>query len=161
MLKTIPLLVGLSVLSVVVTSPMPASSEKPDKDAITQAVLTVHRDMNQADSQLDVDLLFQHIVDANGCSIIQDGRLFPSRDIAYRVVRQGFQRVGAITRSFESPQVTVLSAASALLVTQGHVRTVLKDGRVFESPFALSALYVHKGGRWQMLHGHYSAPNPQ
>ncbi len=160
-MKSIPWLVSLSVLSVVVASQLPASPKKTDTEAITQAVLAVHREMNRAESQLDVDLMFDHIVGTDSGSIIQDGRLFPSRDIAFSVVKQGFRQIGALKRSFESPRVTVLSATSALLVTQGHVRTVLNDGRVFESPFALSALYVVQDGYWQMLHGHYSAPNAQ
>jgi len=158
MSKTVQCLTVLILISAVVANQGPPS---PDKEAITRAVLAAHRDMNRAEKRLDVNAMFQHILDDESCSIIQDGRLFTSHQSAYNVIQQGFQRVAEVNRTFDTQEVTVLNARTALLVAKGQVRTVLTDGREFDSPFALSTLFVERDGRWQILHGHYSAPNPQ
>lgn len=157
MTKRITILIGLLIVTAVLACPTGAPL---DKEAITQAVLAVHRATTKADTNLDIEALFKHIMDSNDCSIIQDGRLFDSRQQAYRVVKRGFQRVEKLDRSFESIQVTVLSPDKALLVAKGSARTVLTDGRIFAGPVALTSVYTLKDGRWQILHGHYSAPDP-
>jgi len=93
--------------------------------------------------------------------VIQDGRLFPTRAEALEFVEQGFQGVASVERIYESEDVTAISEEAALLTGRGTSTVTLEDGRSFEGPFAVSLVFVLRGDRWKVLHGHYSAPNPR
>jgi uncharacterized protein (TIGR02246 family) len=131
------------------------------QQAIEKAVLKTHNQMVQADASLDADKFFSYILDFDKGLIIRDGRLFKTRQEAYEVVKEGYQGISKIKRTYEIIHVTAISPETALLTAQGTSTVTLKDGRTFSGPFALSMIYVLRDGKWKVLHGHYSAPNPR
>lgn len=92
------------------------------------------------------------------CAIVQNGYVFPSREEAIAAVAAGNQGVREIERVFENPQVTVLSADAALLVSAGRFAATLDDGRTISGRFAVSLVFVRVGDAWKVRLGHYSAP---
>ncbi len=129
--------------------------------AIEKAVLKTHMQMTQADSSLDANKFFSYILDFNKGLIMQDGRLFKTRQEAFEVVKTGFEGISRLKRTYEQTHVTVISPQTALLTAQGTSTVTLTDGRTFSGPFAVSMIYVLRDGKWKVLHGHYSVPNPR
>ena len=129
--------------------------------AIEKAVLKTHIQMTQADNNLDVNRFFSYILDFNKGLIIQDGRLFQTRQEAFEVVKKGFEGISKLKRTYQQTHVTVISPETALLIAQGTSTVTLSDGQTFSSPFAVSMIYVLRDGKWKVLHGHYSIPNPR
>jgi ketosteroid isomerase-like protein len=154
---SILIILSVTVLWAVQPNPTPVR----DQDAIKQAVLKANAAMTRAANALDADAFFSYILDTDQCSIIQDGLLFPSRARALEVVKAGFERVEKMERLFDQPRVTVLSADTALLTASGRSAVSLPGGQQFDSPFAVSLVYVLRDGQWKLLHGHYSSPNPR
>lgn len=140
------------------SSPDPGAVDQQTAAAVTEAVLAVNEAMRTAGNEGDVETLFARIADVAN-PIIQDGRLFATREEALQVVKQGYQGIESIERDFEKPTVTVLSSTLALLTATGTSRVTLQDGRTFTNPFAVTLVFVLKNGEWQVLHGHYSVPN--
>ena len=129
------------------------------QQAIEKAVLKTHIQMSQADNSLDADKFFSYILDFDKGLIIQDGRLFQTRQEAYETVKQGFEGISQVKRSYEQTYATVISPEVALLTARGTSTVTLSDGRVFSGPFAVSLVFVLRDGQWKVLHGHYSVPN--
>jgi uncharacterized protein (TIGR02246 family) len=129
------------------------------QQAIEKAVLKTHIQMSQADNSLDADKFFSYILDFDKGLIIQDGRLFQTRQEAYETVKQGFEGISQLKRTYEQTYVTVISPEAALLTAQGTSTVTLSDGRVLSGPFAVSLVFVLRDGQWKVLHGHYSVPN--
>jgi len=132
-----------------------------DEAAIEKAVLAVHAKMAKAEKAFDPEAFFEEIADFDKGLIIQDGVLFKTRQEALDVVRTGFEGVSKIDRTYDQTYVTVISPQTALLTGSGTSSVTLVDGRVFSRPFAVSMVFVLRGGQWQLLQGHYSAPDPQ
>jgi uncharacterized protein (TIGR02246 family) len=145
------------------TAPVIPQQKPPEVDsarqAVQKAVLETNARMNQASGSLNADAFFEFILDAGSGTIIQDGTLFKSRQEALEAVRQGFRGIAKMDRQFIDPQVTVISPDTALLTSQGSTTATLEDGRVLQSRFAVSLLFVRREGQWKLLHGHYSLPN--
>lgn len=155
--KIIFILVCVSVIWAVQGDKNAISIEQ--QQAIERTVLKTHLQMTQADNNLDVDKFFSYILEFNKGLIIQDGRLFKTRQEAYEAVKQGFEGISQLKRSYEQTYVTVISPEAALLTAQGTSTVTLSDGRVLSGPFAVSLVYVLRDGQWKVLHGHYSVPN--
>jgi hypothetical protein len=130
-----------------------------EKARIEQEVLTANEQLNKAAESLDVGKFFDWILDEAPGPIIQDGRLFRTREEAKAVVEAGYQGVESLDRTFNQTFVTVLSKESALLTSSGISKIVLTDGRSLEAPFAVSLVFVLRDGQWKILQGHYSVPN--
>jgi ketosteroid isomerase-like protein len=41
-------------------------------------------------------------------------------------------------------------------VSEGSTTATLTDGRILNSRFAVSLVFMRKEGQWKLLHGHYS-----
>jgi ketosteroid isomerase-like protein len=136
----------------------PAASES-EQAAIVQAVLETNARMTQAANSLNVDAFFEFIVDTDKGLIVQNGSIFRTRREAIEAVKRGQQGVAKIDRRMENPQVTVIAPDAALLVADGSVAATLDDGRVIDSRFAVSVVFVRRDGKWKVLHGHYSMPS--
>ena len=132
----------------------PAASE----DAIKKAVLETNARMAQAANSMDVDAFFTHIVDTDKSVIIQNGKVFKTRQEAMEAVKRGYMGVAKVDRRFDNPQVTVISPDVALLASEGTVSATLTDGRTMDARFAVSLIFVRRDGEWKVLHGHYSMP---
>ena len=153
MYRTITLFVLLMLVSVAVayqtTAPL-------DKAAITQAVLAANAKATAAANSMDADKFFEHIIGSEPGCIINDGRLYHSREEALADVRMGFEATAEITRSFDKTHVTVLSADTALLTATGTTHVTRFGGGKSKSAFAVSQLFVKKDGEWKIKHGHFS-----
>jgi uncharacterized protein (TIGR02246 family) len=136
-------------------------SSLEQQQAIEKAILKTYEQMNQAEINLDADKFFSYILDFDKGLIIQDGRLFKTRQEAYETVKQGFEGISQLKRTYEQTYVTVISPETALLTARGTSTVTLSDGQVLSGPFAVSLVYVLRDGQWKVLHGHYSVPNPR
>lgn len=132
-----------------------------DEAAIEKAILAAHAKMGEAEKALDAEAFFANIPDFDKGLIIQDGVLFKTRQEALDTVRVGFQGVTGVQRTYDRTFVTVISPETALLAADGTSMVTLSDGRTLAGPFAASMIFALRDGRWQVLHGHYSAPNPR
>jgi len=150
-----------SVLLLVLASARFGAAGDGDAAAVEKAVLKTHHEMVAAADALDAEGFFAFILDTARGPVIQDGRLFPTRAEALEAVGRSFEGVARVERVYESEDVTVISEKAALLTGRGVTTVTLEDGRTFESPFAVSLVFVLKGEGWRVLHGHYSAPNPR
>jgi uncharacterized protein (TIGR02246 family) len=131
------------------------------QQAIEKAVMKTHIQMTQADNNLDVDKFFSYILDFDKGLIIQDGRLFQTRQEAFEAVKKGFEGISQLKRTYEQTHVTVISAETALLTAQGTSTVTFSDGQTLNSHFAVSMVYVLRDSQWKVLHGHFSIPNPR
>ena len=145
----LPLVIVLSVPRLIAADP----------DAV-QAVLAANARLTDAANRLDTDAFFALIVDSDETRIIQDGKLFKTREEAMAAVRAGSQGIAKVERRFEDPHVFVLSPDAALLTAEGTTTVTLDDGRSISGRFAVSLVFVLRDGRWLLFHGHYSLPNP-
>ena len=155
LMAVLPLLLVLAAAS-------RSTAQAPTSDpVIVQAVLAANARLTDAANRLDPDAFFAGIVDSDETRIIQDGKLFKTRAEAMAAVRQGSQGVAKLERRFDDPHVTVLSPGVALLTADGTTAATLQDGRTFNGRFAVSLVFGLRDGRWLLLHGHYSLPNPR
>jgi uncharacterized protein (TIGR02246 family) len=129
------------------------------RQAVEKAVLEVHERMTKAAQDPDAEKMFSFILDAGPGTIIQNGVYMKSRQDALEAVRNGLQGVSKVGRSYNQTRVTVLSPEAALLTGNGTTTITLMDGREFDSPFAVTELFVLRNGEWKLLHGHHSVPN--
>jgi hypothetical protein len=150
----------LACVSVVWATQSTKDSSIEQQQAIEKAVLETQAQMTEAEINLDTEKLFSYIPDFDKGLILQDGRLFKTRQEALDAVKKGFKGITQLKRVYEQTYVTVISPQTALLTAQGTTTVTLSDGRVFSGPFAMSTLYVLRDGSWKALHGHYSIPNP-
>ena len=127
-------------------------------DAIVKAVLETNAEMTKAANRLDADAFFTYILDTDQCVIIQNGKVFKTRQEALEAVKRGFMGFSKIDRRFDNPQVTVIAPDVALLASEGTVTATLSDGQSRETRFAVSLIFVRRDGQWKVLHGHYSMP---
>jgi len=135
----------------------PTTAGRPDPVA---AVLAANAALTDASNRLDTAAFFAGIVDSDETRIIQDGRLFKTRAEAMAAVRLGSQGIAQLQRLFTDPHVTLLGTDVALLTSDGTLSLTLQDGRTIHGRFAVSLVFVLRDGRWLLLHGHYSIPNP-
>jgi len=162
MKRAFKVIVVLACVSVVWAIENDKGSMGPEQQqTIEKAVLKTHIQMTEADNNLDANEFFSYILDSNKGLIIQNGRLFQTRQEAFEVVKKGFEGISKLKRTYEQTYVTVISPEAALLTAQGTSTVTLTDGRTFSGPFAVSMVYVLRDGKWKVLHGHYSVPNPR
>lgn len=160
--------IKIAVLALAVCVVPAVLSEKDGADLssetiaqIQKQVLEVHDKMIRSASELDVDGMFEPILDGPYGPVIRDGKLMLSREVARKGTQAAFRGVDQLKYTFTRLFVKVLSADMALLTGDGETEMKLLDGRSFSSPFALSELFVLKDGKWKVLHAHQSVPNPQ
>ena len=152
---------AVAELSAAAAVETPAKFAGPDATVcarVEQAVLATNAQMTAAADRLDADGFFAYILDTDKGLIIQNGILFKSRAEALAAVKRGFKGLKTLERRFENPQVTVISADSALLAAEGSVVATLDDGRSITSRFTVSLVFVRQNDQWKLLHGHYSVP---
>jgi uncharacterized protein (TIGR02246 family) len=164
--KAIVVLACVSVVLAVQSEGLLSENDKnpvllEQQQVIEKAILKTHSQMNQADNNLDADKFFSYILDFDKGLIIQDGRLFKTRQEAFEAVKKGFEGISQLKRTYEQTYVTIISPEAALLTAQGTSTVTLSDGQTFSSPFAVSMVYVLRDGQWKLLQGHYSVPNPR
>jgi len=130
-----------------------------EQQEIENAIAGVHKKMQQAAQQGDIDSLYQYILDMAKGVIIEDGKLRQTRQEALNATRQGMQGLQNLSYSYSQKYITVLSPTAALWVGEGTSSATLKDGRQFSVPFAETIVFIKKDGQWKVLHAHRSIPN--
>ncbi|MEJ2076588.1 MAG: nuclear transport factor 2 family protein [Acidobacteriota bacterium] len=158
-LRMLCLTLGVGLGLTVLTEASDTNLSASENARIEQEVVSANEQMNKAAESLDVGKFFDWILDEAKGPIIQDGRLFQTREEAKAAVERGYQGVRTLNRTFDQTFVTVLSKESALVSSSGVSRIALMDGRSFEAPFAVSLVFVLRDGQWKVLQGHYSTPN--
>ncbi len=138
------------------------NSWRPAKNfkAIEESVLKTHTEMVQAANNLDAEKFLAHILDCDSVRIVQDGRLFKTKQEVADVITGGFQSVDQLERQADHTSITVISPTAAVVTSTG-TSTVTVGGQTFTNPFAASTLFVLADGQWKVLNGHYSVPNPR
>ena len=131
------------------------------QQAIEKAILRVHEAMKKAAESLDVDALYDFVLDTDKGVIVEDGRLRRTRKEALDSTRQGFQGITDLSYTYNQKHITVISPTVALWVGEGTSSATLDDGRKLSAPFAETIIFVQRDGQWKVLHAHRSAPNPR
>jgi len=130
----------------------------PEKTkAIEKAVLESHSKMNEAASKMDIDGMFEWILDSGKGCIVRNGKLMTKR-AALISTKMACKGIKSSTYQYDKIYVNVLSQKTALLTAQGVTKADIQNGDVVISPFALTELFVLKEGKWKMLHAHHSIP---
>jgi uncharacterized protein (TIGR02246 family) len=158
-IKVVIVLACASVVWAMQSTPPQLNAEM--QKSIEKAVLETHAKMMEAEKALDAEEFFKYILDFDNGMIIQDGTMFKTRQEALDIVQMGFEGVSAIDRTYDRTYVTVLSPQTAVLTAKGTSSVTLQTGQMVHGPFAVSMVFVQRDGRWRLLHGHYSTPNPQ
>jgi hypothetical protein len=129
-----------------------------DRSAIESAVLACHDQTLAAAEALDLDRLFSFVAETDQGSLIKNGTLYLTRDDTIATTRQGFQRIRSIRYAICERHVTILSSASALLVTTGRTNATTEDGQMLSVPYAQTIVFVLQNGAWRVVHMHSSSP---
>lgn len=153
----------LALLSVILAGfvriPAFAADAAPGSEqAIKDAVLATNTAMIAAANRLDTDAFFAFILESDRGPVVQNGVIFQTTGQARDAVKRGLRGIVKVDRRIENPQVTVLGPDAALLVGDGSMTATGDDGRTMTSAFAVSLVFVRRGGEWKLLHGHYSMP---
>ncbi|MBN1516557.1 nuclear transport factor 2 family protein [Candidatus Sumerlaeota bacterium] len=134
----------------------PALTGEQEK-AIETAVLNADAEIVQAAERLDAEAMFSNILDSGKCVIIQNGKLM-SRQEALASTQASFAELQQLEYNIETPQITILSPESALLVSHGQSTATTKSGQTFTTDFAVTDIYILKDNGWKLVHGHHSIP---
>lgn len=127
-------------------------------DALERQILAAHDRMIAAAESLQVDALFQHVLDAKSAAMVSDGQLIASRDDMLEQTRAGFRGLAALKYDFRQRHVTVFSPTLAVLVASGNRRARTIDGREFSVDFAQTVVLSLEQGAWRVAHTHQSTP---
>lgn len=138
-----------------------AELTEADSKAIEQAVLDAHAEMIAAAESKDADAMFDLIVNHDKDVIIQDGALIPTWQEAKDTIETGFGTVESVQYRFDRRRVNVLSPDIAVMTSAGATTVVTLSGQSFTTPFANTAVFILRDGRWKIVHGHHSVPNPR
>jgi hypothetical protein len=152
------LMVLTSAVSLLAAAPEDRAVSDAERASIQAAVLEVHAGMTKAGQDVDADRLFSFILDNDKGSIIQNGVLLLTREQALAEVSGSFRGVRSVEYRWKQKYVTVLSPTVALLVAEGDASATTEQGGSFTSPMAQTAVFVLNGGKWKVLHAHYSSP---
>lgn len=144
--------VGTVVLTSVGQSTNP-SLAKPEK-----AVDARLQEIQHAAESLDPDKVFSFVLQNDKGALVQNGRLFLTREEALENTRQGFQRLQRVRYTFDRQNIMLVSETVALAVGEGTSVATVIDGRSFTNSFAQTVVLVVTNGEWKVLHAHRSAP---
>ncbi len=126
--------------------------------SVEAAVLAVNAEMERAAQAVDADRLFSFVLDTDKGSIIQNGALLATRELALDTTRANLRGLVRIEYRWNRQFVTELAPGVALLTAEGTSTATTADGRTFAAPFAQTVVFVLKDGRWLVQHAHQSSP---
>ena len=130
-------------------------------DRVEDAVLARLAEIEKAAEKLDSEKVFSFVLENNRGALVQNGRIFLSREEALESTRQGFQRLEKIHYALNAQHVTMLAPTIALVIGQGESEATTVDGRTFSTQFAQSVLLLQTNGEWKVLHAHRSFISPR
>ncbi len=126
------------------------------KSEIEKAVLEAMAKIEEAAEHLQA-AKFSDLVAPEG-SVIQNGKLFTSREEAQRSIEEAYKGVEKQEITFRRQQVTVVSPTVALVTAEADSSATLVDGRNISATSAWTVLFVLTDGQWKVLHAHTSVP---
>jgi SnoaL-like domain len=124
---------------------------------IEKAVLAANEQVTRAAEARDLDRFFGFIVDSDRGAIARNGVLSLTTADARARVEPGFRQPIKVAYHWKRHFVTVLSPATALLVSEGETEIIAGD-RTVTQPFVQSSVWVLRDGAWKILHAHQSSP---
>ena len=157
LVTTATFLVGAVCIGIWGVSPERGRAEGVDKPQIEKDVLAQLGEIQKAGEGLDADKVFNYVLENNKGVLVQDGRLYLSRQEALESTRRGFAALKSVQYRFSDQHVTLLSPTIALVVQQGSVAATLGDGRSISRPFIQTVVMVSTNGQWKVYHAHRSS----
>ncbi len=161
-MKKVLMIIAAVSMILLVGMAKPAKHELNEEQtaAIQKAVLKSHQEMINAMENLDVDKFFESIIDSGKGTIVQDGNVMTRKE-SLDSVKKGFEGVTKLKYEFFHKTVKVLSPETAILIGKGRTTITIHTGEIFNTNFAVSSVFVMKDGKWKIIHGHHSIPNPR
>jgi ketosteroid isomerase-like protein len=132
------------------TAPTPNEVEKAIRSRLTE--------IQAAAEALDPDKVFSFVMENNRGSLIQNGKLFLTREAALQTTKQGFRGLAQVSYRFDQQHIVLLSPTVALATGEGITTAATDAGRAITSRFAQSVVLVLVDGQWKMFHAHRSFP---
>jgi hypothetical protein len=140
------------------TLPALGSSATGVGDLPEKEVIECLRAIEAAAERLDVNGVFEHVMDNSQGALVQNGRVFLTREKALETTREGFVGVRKVRYAIGQEHVTMMANDLALVVSDGQSHFEMEDGRLFDTPFAQSVILKRVAGVWKVLHAHRSFP---
>lgn len=128
--------------------------------AMETAVLRAHDAMVAAAEALDLDRLFEGMLQTNRGAMIVDGQLTLTRDDVIATTRRNFADIAKIHYEYVERHVTLLSPTSAIITGTGHTRLTRTTGETSTSPFTQTLVFMLVDKSWKVIHMHSSTPRP-
>ena len=147
----------LMVVGTATAAPGQSSGNSVPSD-VEEAVMARLAEIQSAAQALDPDKVFSFVLENDKGSLIQNGRLFLTRQAAAQSTKQGFQGLREVDYRFDHQYVTLLSPTVALAVGEGLSSATTDDGRTFSTRFAQSVVLMLTNGEWKVFHSHRSFP---
>ena len=133
-----------------------AADDVAQQSEIEKAVLEAMSKIEQAAEGLQASRFSEMVVPEG--SVIQNGKLFASREEAQRSIELAYQGVEKQDITFRHQKVTVVSPTVALVTAEADSSATLADGRMISASSAWTVLFVLRDGQWKVLHAHTSVP---
>ena len=150
-------LVSLLIIAAVAVSQGQSTKSSASSD-VQKAVLARLTEIQGAAQALDPDKVFSFVMENDGGALAQNGKLLLTRKEALESTKQGFRGLQKVSYQFDKQHVTLLSSTVALAVGEGQSSATLDDGRVLDTHFVQSVVFVLTNGQWQVFHSHRSFP---
>ncbi len=125
---------------------------------VQKAVLARLAEIQQAAEALDPEKVFSFVLENDAGALVQNGKLFLTRQAALESTRQGFNRLRKVEYQFDRQQVAVLCPTVAVATGEGASSATTDDGRTLTSRFAQTVVLVLTNGEWKVFHAHRSFP---
>jgi ketosteroid isomerase-like protein len=157
------IIVSISVcaVAVVVSVSQGQAAKRSSPSDVEKTVLARLNEIQSAAQGLDADKVFSFVLENDQGALVQNGKLFLTRESALESTKKGFQGLQKVDYHFNQQHVTLLSPTVALVVGDGSSSATTGDGRTFTTPFAQSVVLVLTNGEWKVFHAHRSFPPRQ
>ena len=156
--RSVPTILGVLLAAAAGGAP-PAA--RGGTKSIEDAVLAVSARMTEAGEALDADRLFSFMLETDKGSVIQNGVVMVTRQVALERVRSNLRGISRIQYRWKSQYVKVLSPEVAVLTAEGESTATTTAGNTFTAPFAQTVVFVLEAGSWKAVHAHQSSPRAQ
>jgi len=152
-----PVLIVLAIVTV--TSGQSGKNSTPPE--VEKAVLARLGEIQNAAQALDPEKVFSFVLENDQGALVQNGRLFLTRQEALESTKAGFQRLQKVVYQFDEQHVSLLSPTAALVTGVGSSTVTTGDGRTITTRFAQSVVLMLTNGQWKVFHAHRSFPVAQ
>ena len=144
----------MRILFVLLCAPAFAQNEA----SIEKAVLAANDQATRAAEDRDADRLFSFMAETDKGSIVQNGTLFLTPQDAKARIAPGFRAPVKVAYHWKQQHVTVLSATTVLLVSEGEAVITPEGQPPTTAPLVQTTVWVQREGAWKILHAHQSSP---